>query len=225
MSKSIILSILLSIISCQEQKGVLKSNVDPELPHDHPSIVDVPVSKVTAPTGPTNKSASIKSKTYISNNQRMVRYGDRNFVSGTLLSVFGTTSANAIRNFVQNNVEIFGGVCRLYDDKVSCDAFAEQRIFLPWTMPRNGATVQVCEEIMDHQENIYHALKNASINPTDPITTVTLKRVYELFFLGEDPPATLLASMMAVAKTSSDTVNGYGNVLLALCVTPEWQVP
>lgn len=177
-----------------------------------------------------------------------IRMSDRFYVSSLLQDVFGEAANNPINNLVNAKMDSFGGGCDQYDrntnisntclndncTQVTCNGaeIIHNQLGVS-SVIRVGWLTKTCEEITNNDSATLYAVRNILVQPTVPQSGVpipnnnTLKKSYELFYRsGVSPNNNILSALSTIAAT--ETTNNFEKwryVFLALCVTPEWQIP
>lgn len=196
-----------------------------------------------------NQKPSVVSGRWISSRNINIRFGERYYVLSVLKKIFGSDvlqTANSINSL--NN--IFGGNYDKYDlvrddlspSKIINTSPEGYKFQANYTFPnhdpigilnpiRLATSIRICEDIAKKNNFILNAIKNAT-----NIQTITLSNIpyplnkdfiaaYNLFYPTDPISEDATNALICVADTETTALNQWRNMLLALCVTPEWQIP
>ena len=196
-----------------------------------------------------NQKSVTASGRWIGSKNVNVRFGERYYVLSVLKKVFGSEvlrTANSI-NALNN---IFGGNYDKYD--LVRDDLAPSKIInlspegytfqANYTFPdhdpigilnpiRLATTIRSCEDIVKNKVLILNAIKNTTSDETITATTVPyplnkdFRTAYNLFYPADPISEDITNALICVADAETSALNQWRNVFLALCVTPEWQIP
>ncbi len=163
---------------------------------------------------------------FIGTRSMNVRYGDYKFMTTALNQRFGPSCASTITNNIWNKAEVFGAVCDYYDRDKSCNnANLNNPLVLTSTM-RAGRVMKACEEITDNANCVSYYLGNAGLSASSAFNSTNLLKAYKVFYpLKEEMTELEIEAFMNLGKKFSRGIDRWKAVSLALCVSPEWQIP
>ena len=169
------------------------------------------------------------------------RLGDRNFVAGSLRSVYksddGSGSADAtvetyITDLIGTSSAFFGGACQYYD-ATSCNSTnRDQDALVPMlsssSSPREALRLRACLALNGSTAAVLTALGKTGLDGNSEGSDDNLNKAYGLFFPTHSMPSTALGLLRARHASWTAT---YGRPvawklsLLAICFAPVWQSP
>lgn len=174
-----------------------------------------------------------------------LRTVDRFYVSAVLNDIFGPGAATIINDNISTQMDYFGGGCDQYDKNVStsnsclnancklitCNGnnVIDNQVGSS-SVIRQGLLIKACEKIADVNANIIFALQPIAVFTTTAtapaINNANLTKAYSFFYRSEEAPASTISALMDIAnQETSNNFNKWKFVLLALCTTPQWQIP
>ena len=184
-------------------------------------------------TSPTelkfNGSRSIGSVEYTTD----LQVSDRQYVTSVLLSVFGETDRGYIEHNVLFRPEYGGG----------CDRFEVSEINNNWEFPqtachngltdnvvassnpgRYAMTMKTCEGLINSGSSFNHVMNQVHSNgQVMAPTAASVKKLYGLFYIQQSPTSDVVRALMELSENQSPT-DGWKRVLIAVCISPEWQI-
>lgn len=167
-----------------------------------------------------------------------IQMADRSYVESVLLQIFNaanTTAGTYIQSDIYQKVE-FGGACDPYsvsDIGATTLEFSREQCFTGIGVVQNSnnnpmrysLTTKVCEKLVNDstrmdvvRDKIYTTKKWARPD------AASIQKAWKLFFPIEDADARVVTELLNVAKVSSTDEEGWKNIMLTLCISPEWQV-
>ena len=182
--------------------------------------------------------------------RRAVRFGDRYFVESVLENAFGesvkTSWGDQSYNLIFKRQGVFGGGCDLYERNYEETGSAAGNYRLPEkrqncfdenritdqvgnsTVIRSGYMVKFCEYTLSKNNTARNfAYNKANIDPdSTEINPQNFQRLYQLFY----PNRSLASTSQRVLKdmesgTDLAREESWDVLLMALCVSPDWQIP
>jgi hypothetical protein len=155
-----------------------------------------------------------------------VRFGDYKFMSNFLKQKFGPSCNNTIMSNVWNKPQVFGAVCDYYDRNESCNTATINNPMVLTSTMRSGRIMKACEEIVSNNTCISYFLGQAGLSSSSALNEKNILKAYQFFY----PLAETLSEDQQIAFSNlSDQFRGatdkWRAVSLALCVSPEWQIP
>lgn len=170
----------------------------------------------------------------------VLRSASRKFVATKLNGVFGG-SANAHTDaLITNDAGRFGGPCDLYardfngtENFGNCNLPSDSQASLigPQTPARQSLVVRVCQRILQNDGAVTTAVTTGvGSNVTNRAPNQgDIQALYELFYTGRVASAGTLAALTTVGTTANQKGLGimgqWRFILLALCQSPDWQIP
>ena len=178
------------------------------------------------------------------------RFGDRYFLESVLLNAFGesikTNDGDPLHNLIFKRQGVFGGGCDRYETNFEETGAGANNFRNPekrqdcfsgnWdtsqigksTVIRSGYMVKFCElVIVNNQTAVDYAFNKAQIDPSETkIDSKSLNRLYHLFY-----PSRSIASGVELKLQKTINHPEFSNeenwklYLLAICVSPGWQIP
>ncbi len=182
-------------------------------------------SSVTQPNDDEEEEV-VYSTQFIGSRSMNVRYGDYKFMTSALKKKFGPSCNTVIQNNVWNKAEVFGAVCDYYDRNESCNnGNLSNPLVLTSTM-RAGRVMKTCEEITANANCVSYYLGEAGLSASSAYNTSNILKAYHVFYplkdsLSEDEEE----AFMELGKKFNKGIDRWKAVSLALCVSPEWQIP
>lgn len=163
---------------------------------------------------------------------------DRYYVESVLLQIFSPTSA-ADKNKLQ--VEIierpeFGGPCDPYEPSETTTAAVEfprlrclngiSTVLTSTANPmRFSLTTKTCERLVSETTSFTRAMSKIFGNgPIIAPNASSLSSAYSLFYQDENASSAITTALMDLSKKGSDANESWRLVLIALCISPGWQV-
>lgn len=167
-----------------------------------------------------------------------LQMADRSYIESVLLQVFdaeGTAAASYILSDVYQKVE-FGGACDFYapsDLNATTVEFPREQCFTGIGVVQNSnnnpmrysLTTKVCERLVIDSARMssvrakiwtdgkWHAPDEASI-----------QKAWALFFPIERAHPDVVGAFKELAAVSSGDEDAWKNIILTMCISPEWQV-
>ena len=181
----------------------------------------------SASDSPDSEESSESYETqFIGSRSMNVRYGDYKFMSNFLKSNFGQDCNTVINTNILNRPEVFGAVCDHYDRTETCnDLKISNPLVLTSTM-RAGRVMKTCEEIVARSACVNYFLTKSGLSRASEINDKNLLRAYKQFYpLEEDINEEQKAAFRKLASHFPNKIDQWKAVELALCMSPEWQIP
>lgn len=168
------------------------------------------------------------------------RLGDRAFVEAVLTDVFGPSIAPDLHAAIHSNPAIFGGPCNLYEQVYVEDggaraALVDEAAECAGGMPalsyplvgssstlRAGWLAKACVRATSNPAAMQYAV--AKLSPAGPPTLASVTAAYRRFFPGRQPPAAVVEALLGVTPTATADER-WKQIHMALCLTPDWQIP
>lgn len=176
-----------------------------------------------------------------------LRLGNRRFVSSKLNDLFGSVANTPVNEMVATKYGVFGGPCDKYRadfstyggiygvPKGDCDNIANSQssVIAPNTAPRLALVNRVCNRILQEDTSV-HNIVTKGFGSTSPISArrpndTDLQTLYGLFFTGRLADSTVISGLRGLSDKAQSL--GYTNIeswrfsLIALCQSPDWQIP
>ncbi|WP_408099032.1 hypothetical protein ACJVC5_08955 [Peredibacter sp. HCB2-198] len=167
-----------------------------------------------------------------------IQMADRSYVESVLLQVFnaeGTSAATYIQSDIYQKVE-FGGACDFYapsDLSATTIEFPREQCFTGMGVVQNlnnnpmrySLTTKVCERLVNDTARM--DVIKAKIFPDNKWaapTAASIQKAWSLFFPIEQADSAIVDDLKAISNVSSGTEDAWKNIVLTMCVSPEWQV-
>lgn len=190
---------------------------------------------VTKPVPPKeNVSEVINSKEFSSE----IQMADRSYVESVLLQVFNAVNTPAgayIQSDIYQKVE-FGGACDQYslsDLGATTVEFSREQCFTGIGVVqgsnnnpmRYSLTTKVCERLVNDTTRMTVVRdKIFTTKKWEKPDSASVQRAWKLFFPIEDANSRVVTDLLNISKVSSSDEEGWKNIMLTLCISPEWQV-
>jgi hypothetical protein len=146
-----------------------------------------------------------------------------------LKSIFHANYIPFINGTILTAQPTFGGICdendNVIDYFVSCYTEDDNVVIAPSGTVRAGAVTKTCEIMMVDNDNIDTPLAKNSLTKADPIDLTNLTLQYQLFYPFKQPPPNLIDSLLTYESLLGNRTEASRNIHLALCISPEWQIP
>lgn len=172
------------------------------------------------------------------NYQAEIQMADRSYVESVLLQVFdasGTTAGTYILSDIYQRV-VFGGACDPYSisdkGRTTLEFPREQCVGgIGIVQPslsnpmRFSFTTKVCEKLVIDTDRM-NAVRSKifSNNKWGKPDSVSIKKAWSLFVQYDELDSRMVEEFMAIAKVSGGDEDAWRNIILTMCVSPEWQV-
>ena len=186
-----------------------------------------------------------------------LRLGGRFYITSFLEDIFGKENISSSSQgdyrrvgsyypltveFFLSKRDIWGGPCDIYDMSENDRGMLEYPIrhchfnsssintsmVVGPSVVRDAFRIRACEEIINLNASITHALDKAGLNPDSENTRENIKKVYSLFFPARpqsgDTFNAVIDSLAEVYNSSEDSFEGWRFILLVLCYDPSWQI-
>jgi len=155
-----------------------------------------------------------------------VRFGDYKFITAALKQKYGPACNSIIMNNIWNGPGIFGAVCDYYDRDHSCNNAKENTALALTSTMRAGRVMKTCEEIAMNRNCVSYFLQQAQLSASSAFTSMNILKVFKVFY----PLTSGLTNkeedaFMALGSQFTGTSDQWKAVSLALCVSPQWQIP
>lgn len=194
---------------------------------------------------PSSNASTTSTQAMTLANNVTVRMVDRYYVTAILTDVFGAGAATIIADQVGTQMDYFGGGCDHYEKNINtagtclnanCRMIACNGLNVTDNLTggssviRQGQLIKACERIAANNTLLIYALQPIATftvtTAAPPITDANLAKAYGFFYRSEDPSASTIAALKAIAdQETSNNFTKWKFVLLGLCTTPQWQVP
>lgn len=167
-----------------------------------------------------------------------IQMADRSYVESVLLQVFnatGTPAATYIQSDIYQKVE-FGGACDFYapsDLNATTVEFPREQCFNRIGVVQNSnnnsmrysLTTKVCERlVMDSARMDVIKSKIFTNNQWAAPSDTSIQKAWALFFPIESADPSIVEDLKAIAAVSSGDEDAWKNIILTMCISPEWQV-
>lgn len=166
-----------------------------------------------------------------------LQMADRSYVESVLLQVFeasNTPAAAYIQSDIYQKVE-FGGACDQYaasDLGANTIEFPRQQCFSGIGVVqsannnpmRYSLTTKVCEKLVNDSARM--SVVRDKIWPDKKWNTpdnASVQRAWALFFPIQSANEIVVSELLNIAKVSSGDEDAWKNIILTLCISPEWQ--
>ena len=166
-----------------------------------------------------------------------LQVADRSYVESVLLQVFdaaGTSAATYIQSEIYQKIE-FGGACDYYassDTNATTVEFPRENcvngisVVQPATNNpmRYSLTTKVCERLVADSARM-NSVRNKLFSNKQwaPPTDDSIGKAWSLFFPAESIDPRVLGDFKHLAQVSGGTESAWKNIILTLCISPEWQ--
>lgn len=170
--------------------------------------------------------------------QSEIQMADRSYIESVLLQTFnatGTPAAAYIQSDVYQRVE-FGGACDVYaisDKNATTVEFPREQCFtgIGLVQPSNNnpmrysLTTKVCERLVIDTDrmNVVKSKIYSDGKWKNPDST-SLRKAWSLFLQSGDLDQGSVDGLLELAKVSSGDEDAWKNIILTMCMSPEWQV-
>ncbi|WPU66118.1 hypothetical protein [Peredibacter starrii] len=167
-----------------------------------------------------------------------IQMADRAYVESVLLQIFnasGTSAATYIQSDIYQKVE-FGGACDFYstsDLSPTTVEFPREQCYTGMGVVQNpnnnpmrySLTTKVCERlVVDSARMDVVKAKIFSNNQWEAPSDASIQRAWSLFFPIESASPAVVKDLKAIADVSSGNEDAWKNIILTMCISPEWQV-
>jgi len=167
-----------------------------------------------------------------------IQMADRSYVESVLLQVFNAANTPAgayIQSDIYQKVE-FGGACDQYslsDLGATTVEFSREQCFTGIGVVqgsnnnpmRYSLTTKVCERlVLDSARMTVVRDKIFTTKKWEKPDSASVQRAWKLFFPVEDANSGVVNDLLNISKVSSSDEEGWKNIILTLCISPEWQV-
>lgn len=170
-----------------------------------------------------------------------IRLGDRFYIESVFKSVFGPSydSSSIVTTNIVNQQSVFGGPCDFYERSLlpnsrtlekprsNCfDSNWNTEMVIGSTSLREGWRVRSCELVVKNNPTaVQYVFNRASIDSNnDSLSYEKVNLLYKMFYPVEDLPEAVFQEIYAYDE-SIERTELWKSVLIAFCVSPEWQVP
>ena len=162
---------------------------------------------------------------------------DRSYVESVLLQVFdakGTSAASYIETEIFRKVE-FGGACDVYEPSdlgTATIEFSREQCYNGIGVVqgsnnnpmRYSLTTKVCERLVIDKDRMGAVRKKIfSDNKWNRPTSASIQKAWALFFPIHPADPMVVDGLLEVANVSAGNENAWQNIMLTLCISPEWQ--
>ena len=164
---------------------------------------------------------------------------DRGYVESTLTQVFGSTGDSSLEVGIYQKKE-FGGACDRYaasDNGSGAYEFPRAQcytgisVFQPANSNpmRYSYTTKMCETLVNTVARFSYVMKKVypswvSSQKLPAPDQAAITKVYQQFYQDEVPSADLVAAFLSMSSSAASTDEAWKQILLTVCVSPEWQV-
>lgn len=179
---------------------------------------------------------------------RNLRMGDRIFVESVFKEVFGDSIVSShwdqAYRLVYSKQGVFGGGCDLYEKNWEETGPAANNYRNPdWrndcfqsfrnnsqvglsTTVRAGWTIKFCEYTINRNPAaVAHAYNKAGVDPVNSALNMeNYKKLHKLFYPLKPIP-NRMEQQVGSMSAADDQSESWDMLLLALCVSPDWQIP
>ena len=167
-----------------------------------------------------------------------IQMADRSYVESVLLQVFnaaGTSAATYIQSDIYQKVE-FGGACDFYstsDLSATTVEFPREQCYTGMGVVQNpnnnpmrySLTTKVCERLVaDRARMDVVKAKIFSNNVWAAPSDSSIQKAWSLFFPIDSASPEIVNDLKAIADVSSGNEDAWKNIILTMCISPEWQV-
>ncbi len=163
---------------------------------------------------------------FIGSRSMNVRFGDYKYLSNFLRSKFGQSCNGVITGNIWNKPEVFGAVCDHYDRTESCNNLKISNPLVLTSTMRSGRMMKTCEEIVANQSCVQYFLNQIGLNNNSNLSDDNIFKAYQFFYpLEEDLDDNQKEAFRGLASQFSNKKDQWKAVELALCLSPNWQIP
>lgn len=167
-----------------------------------------------------------------------IQMADRSYVESVLLQIFnasGTSAATYIQSDIYQKVE-FGGACDFYstsDLSATTVEFPREQCYTGMGVVQNpnnnpmrySLTTKVCERlVVDSARMDVVKSKIFSNNQWAAPSDSSIQKAWSLFFPIESASPEVVKDLKAIGDVSSGNEDAWKNIILTMCISPEWQV-
>jgi len=96
------------------------------------------------------------------------------------------------------------------------------------TAVREGYRIKSCEEIINNQNALSHAMRKSNLVPNDPLTVKNVRKIYQLFHPARnsysDEAKLAMKALIDIKPNEKPNSFGWKHILLTLCYDPSWQI-
>ena len=180
---------------------------------------------------------SVQESTVVLNYNYELQMADRAYVESVLHQVFdakGTPAASYIETEIYRKME-FGGACDVYEASdlgPTQVEFSREQCFNGITVvqPTNNnpmrysLTTKVCERLVKDSARMTAVRKKLYTGTTwKKPDSASIQLAWELFFPIHSASREVVSALEDIAKVSSSNEEAWKNIILTLCISPEWQ--
>jgi hypothetical protein len=183
--------------------------------------------------------------TLLVGNDERLRIGNRVYIASVLQDIFGSSSTTPITNLISTPtyVDVLGGPCNAYSDIGRVDygqitvgsdcasvASAQVQAIPVSTTARGALLTRTCDLILSQDAAVLNAASLAlgtvvDVTSLPGMTSASVAKTYDLFYLGRPIDATAATQLLAVANSGENSLESWRFTLLTLCYAPDWQIP
>lgn len=175
-----------------------------------------------------------KAKLDYSYDQQM---SDRSYVESVLLQVFdakGTSAASYIQTEIFQKIE-FGGACDKYEPSdlgATTIEFTREQCFSGIGVVqgsnnnpmRYSLTTKVCERLVADKDRMAAVRKKIYVdNKWAKPNSSSIQKAWALFFPVDRADPAVVDALIKLASVSSGDEAAWKNIILTMCISPEWQ--
>jgi hypothetical protein len=162
---------------------------------------------------------------------------DRAYVESVLLQVFdaaGKKMAPIIQTEIYQKIE-FGGACDIYapsDVSASAVEFAREQCFNGIGVVqgsnnnpmRYSLTTKVCEKLVKDSDSLGAVRKKIfAENVWKKPTPGSIQTAWNLFYQVHRADPMVVEALLGVAEASVNEEDAWRNIILTMCISPDWQ--
>jgi hypothetical protein len=164
---------------------------------------------------------------------------DRGYVESTLTQVFGSTGDATLETGIYQKKE-FGGACDRYaasDTGSAAYEFPRAQCYTGITVfqPANSNpmrysyTTKMCETLVNTAARFNYVMKKVypswvTSQALSAPDQASITKLYQQFYQDEVPSNEVISAFMSMSSEASSTNEAWKQILITLCVSPEWQV-
>jgi hypothetical protein len=192
-----------------------------------------------SPRAGRSSAPEVKKVFFLENAQAFnLRFGDRKYINSVLREIFGEDEecTQASTKLIWENFDTFGGLCDFYNahdypsefnDTLDCQDSDYNFVYPPESGNMHAARINVCEDITKNKVCLENSIKGDafSIDDPDSLTLENIKKQYELFYTFQDPPSKELLDQLLKLDETGTPKDRWHSIMLALCLSPAWQIP
>ena len=163
---------------------------------------------------------------FIGTRSMNVRYGDYKFMTTSLMQKYGPSCQSTINTNIWNQYKVFGAVCDIYDTTESCNNSNQANPLVLTSTMRAGRVIKTCEEIAMNNSCVSYFLGEAGLSASSTLNSKNLLKAYNVFYpLSDTLSEEQELAFLNLGDKFTNNNDKWKAVSLALCVSPEWQIP